>query len=94
MPAKKPEKEFSVIHQANVSRGFSPYRLIDRSEKEIIEVNNFLDALATRGLSPRSIRTYAFGLLKFWTWLTEEKRALSKLTEADFFHYIRFQKIF
>jgi len=82
---------FSVVHRADTTPGLSPYRLLDAHGAEVSAVNDFLDALATRGLSPRSLRTYGFALLSFWAWLADEKRDIAGLTEADLFRYIRFQ---
>lgn len=82
---------FSLTHRTDTTPGLSPYRLLDGQGAEVSAVNDFLDALATRGLSPRSLRTYGFALLTFWAWLVHEKRNIAGLTEADLFRYIRFQ---
>jgi len=84
-------REFSLAYRSDTTPGLSPYRLLDAHGTEVSQVNDFLDALATRGLSPRSLRTYGFALLTFWAWLTHEKRDIAGLTEADLFRYICFQ---
>ena len=74
-------------------RGFSPYRLRECAGEEVALVNDFLDAQATRGLSPRSIRAYGYSLLNFWRWFYSIKRDLSELRERDLFiDYVRFQR--
>lgn len=71
--------------------GTSPYRLRGRRKGEIEEANEFLDSLAVRGLSPRTLRTYAFCLLNFWKWISEEKVGLDELTEAQLTRFIKYQ---
>ena len=68
------------------------YRLHHPDGKEISAVNEFLDALCTRGLSTGSLRTYGYSLGSFWSWLAEERLELENLTEADLYRYIRFLK--
>jgi site-specific recombinase XerD len=73
--------------------GLSPYRLYRGTEEEIAEVNGFLDAQATRGLSPRSLRTYGYSLLNFWRWFESVETELSELRHQDvFLDYVRFQR--
>jgi len=44
----------------------SPYRLVDSDGHDVQPVNTFLDATALRGLSPATLRTYAFALRSTW----------------------------
>ncbi len=85
-------KRFRLLYRPETPRGFSPHRLFDSREQEVHEVNGFLDAQATRGLSPRSLRAYGYSLLDFWRWITQSGRDLSELQEADLLDYIRFQQ--
>ena len=77
---------------AEIDCGLSPYRLHHPNGAEVSAVNDFLDALCTRGLSTGSIRTYGYSLVSFWSWLTEERLELENLTEAELYRYIRFLK--
>ena len=77
----------------DIPRGYSPYRLLDAEGNEVREVNEFLDAQATRGLSLLTLRTYGYSLLNFWHWAQQSKTALCELKEADLLEYIRFQKL-
>lgn len=86
------KKELRLRYRSETPSGFSPYRLCDSREKEVREVNDFLDAQATRGLSVRSLRAYGYSLLNFWRWLTQVGHDLSGLQESDLLDYIRFQK--
>jgi site-specific recombinase XerD len=86
------DSEYRISHRPDTARGYSPYRLVDRSGTEIALVNDFLDAQAVRGLSERSLRAYGYSLLNFWTWLASDGRSLCELEECDLFDYIRFQR--
>ncbi len=86
------KQEYCLRHRPETPRGFSPYRLLDPGGAEVGEVNEFLDAQATRGLSVRSLRAYGYSLLNFWRWITKEGKDLPTLQEADLLDYIRFQK--
>jgi site-specific recombinase XerD len=69
--------------------GRSPYRLRNAAGLEVPEVNDFLDALALRGLSERTQRTYAYALLSAWRWIQGTSQALAALTECHLAEYIR-----
>ena len=56
--------------------GTSPYRLTDARGNEIKQVNDYLDSLAVRGLSERTMRIYAYDLLNFWRWLMQTRICL------------------
>lgn len=89
---KKAAGGYAVLHRPEASPGLSPYRLVDETGMEIPQVNEFLDARATSGLSECSLRTYAYGLLSFWRWIEQAGRQLQDLQEPDLLDYIRFQK--
>jgi len=81
----------SLLFRRDSGPGLSPYRLLGPSGKEIAAANEFLDTLATRGLSERSLRAYGYSLVNLWRWLAKEKVDLRRLSEADLLTYIRFQ---
>lgn len=84
---------FVLVVCAEMPAGFSPYRLRDRDGDEVVEVNEFLDEQAARGLSPRSLRSYGYSLLDFWRWLDSTGRELSEIADRDVFvDYVRFQR--
>ena len=68
----------------------SPYRLEDEAGGEVAAVNEFLDATAARGLSVRTLRTYAFALGHAWRWLAAKGLDLDSLTERDLVSFIQF----
>jgi site-specific recombinase XerD len=82
----------SLAYKPGVGPGLSPYRLEDPEGKEVPAVNEFLDAQACRGLSPRSLRAYGYSLLKFWRWISNTGKDLAELEETDLLDFIRFQR--
>ena len=87
------DSPFILVCCPEMPRGFSAYRLREREGCDVAEVNDFLDAQATRGLSPRSLRAYGYSLLNFWRWFHRVEKELSELRERDLFEdYVRFQK--
>lgn len=82
------DARFSVCRHE--SAGASPYRLADAQGGGVAAVNEFLDATAARGLSPRTLRTYAFALGHAWRWLTAKGLDLDSLTERDLVSFIQF----
>jgi len=72
--------------------GTSPYRLTDARGNDIKQVNDYLDSLAIRGLSERTMRIYAYDLLNFWRWLMQTRIDLKDINRADMFQYIQYQR--
>jgi site-specific recombinase XerD len=58
----------------------------------IIEVQEFLSALKLRGLSPRTIRSYAYDLLLLYRWMHAEGRSLQELELRDLPGFIAAQR--
>jgi site-specific recombinase XerD len=56
--------------------------------RPMLEANRFLDAVRARGLSPRTLRAYAFDLLHSYRWLKLSKRQLQDLVSADLIDFI------
>lgn len=56
------------------------------------EASQFLAAVRVRGLSPRTVRAYAFDLLHFYRWLAATKRQLQDLASADLVDFIAEQQ--
>jgi site-specific recombinase XerD len=66
------------------------HRLVGSPADE--DAARFLDALAVRGLSPRTARAYAYDLLRLFRWLDEQGRELSDLDGRLLLEYIRAQR--
>jgi len=81
-----------VIVNNNIANGMSKYRLMDSNKGDIKEVNEYLDFLAVRGFSERTIRIYAYDLLNFWRWIIEMKIKLEALNRKFLLEYIRYQR--
>jgi len=72
------------------------HRLVDERGAVVEEVSRFLSALEMRGLSPRTVRAYAYDLLVLYRWLggrgDEETRSASELRQSDLVDFIRAQR--
>jgi len=66
-----------------------PYELVSDKQGPIDEANQFLEANHVRGLSPNTIRAYAFDLAVLYRWLSETGRQLGQLEHADLLQLIR-----
>jgi site-specific recombinase XerD len=67
-------------------------QLCDGRGRPVVEVNRFLDALAVRGLSPRTRRAYAFDLLALRRWLRPRRRRIETLRESDLLDWVSAQR--
>jgi site-specific recombinase XerD len=81
-----------IIVTNNTGNGMSRYRLIDNEGNSIEQVNEYLDSLAVRGLSERTIRIYAYDLLNFWKWIIQTKNNLEDINRNLLLEYIRYQR--
>ena len=83
----------SVLLTVNrkAAAGTSPYRLVDHNGS-IEQVNRFLDSLAVRGLSERTMRIYGYDLLNFWRWLSQSKINFADITGSSLLEYVRYQR--
>ena len=68
------------------------YQLILDSGAPLEEANGFLRALNIRGLSPRTVRAYAFDLLAIYRWMNTAGYRLSDLTQAVLLEFISNEK--
>jgi integrase/recombinase XerD len=81
--------DFRVTFRPALS-GVSRYRLLDGAGGEVSAVCEFLDTMVLRGLSERTLRTYAYALLSAWKWLRKASRSIEELTETHLADYIRY----
>jgi site-specific recombinase XerD len=54
--------------------------------------NGFLGALEARGLSPRTLRAYAFDLVKLFRWLSGARKELRTLRQSDLLGFVAAQR--
>lgn len=85
LPAVAMSESYCVV------RSNASYRLSGSSEASTEEANQFLTAAETRGLSPKTIRAYAFDLLSLYRWLTQCGKRLDSLRAPDLLEFISYQ---
>jgi site-specific recombinase XerD len=69
------------------------YRIVEESDTGLSEeANAFLRAVATRGLSPRTVRAYAFDIVALYRWMLATDRSLVGLTQADMLDFVRWER--
>ena len=78
--------QLRVVQVETPSR--ASYHLMSENGKEDGPFNSFLDAVALRGLSKRTQRTYAYCLLSIGKWLQSTRRSINDLTEPHLAEYI------
>jgi site-specific recombinase XerD len=62
--------------------------VVDETRGPVEEANAFLSAIAVRGLSPHTIRAYAFDLVAIYRWLEVTHRQLVNINQADLLDFI------
>src|SRR3989344_9502196 len=68
------------------------YFLERRGSGGVEDVNRFLECVFLKGSSERTVVSYGYDLLDFYTWLDGFNVELEKLTEYDLYQYIGYQK--
>lgn len=88
----------SSSHQSGISTGLRVvadseigYSLVDKNGP-VQEVHEFLSAVHIRGLSPRTVRAYAYDLLLLYRWMRNEKHSLRELETHDLLGFIGAQR--
>jgi hypothetical protein len=66
--------------------------VVDDATGPLEEINAFLRAMTTRGLSLLTVRAYAFDLTSAYRWMTVTKRTLAELTRADLLDFVAHEK--
>lgn len=69
------------------------YRVVDEASGPVEEINAFLSAVRTRGLSPLTVRAYAFDLAAVYRWLIGSKRTLAALTQTDLLDFVAHERL-
>jgi integrase/recombinase XerC len=68
------------------------FRLVTNRGEVEKDAESFLRAIETRGLSPCTIRAYAYDLLILYRWMNQEGRTVEELSQGDLVEFIRFQQ--
>jgi site-specific recombinase XerD len=77
---------FSVVEKAG------KYRIAEKERGPLKAANRFLRGLEVRGLSPRTIRAYAYDLLALYRWLDESGKAIEQLRQAELMGFVHKQR--
>jgi integrase/recombinase XerD len=68
------------------------YHVVDDVAGPVAEINTFLSAIRTRGLSLLTVRAYAFDLVAVYRWLEVCKKQLTCLNQADLLDFIAHER--
>jgi integrase/recombinase XerD len=68
------------------------YVVVGGDEPGECEANRYLEAIRARGLSPRTVRAYAFDLLAIYRWLQMTELRLDTLVSGNLVDFIRHQQ--
>lgn len=68
------------------------YRISEKASGPVKAANRFLRGLEVRGLSPRTIRAYAYDLLALYRWLDEAGKELEQLKQAELSAFVQKQR--
>jgi integrase len=60
--------------------------------EDLVPANQFLRALELRGLSPHTLRAYAYDLAILYRWLGATARQLTQLTSAELLEFVALQR--
>lgn len=86
---------FRVAQPPGLSNAQSPFRVTDRTGREVPWVNHFLDQQRVRSVAATTLRSYAYDLLHFLRWWVGVNHTTAvtekTLTESALLDYIRFQ---
>jgi site-specific recombinase XerD len=89
-------KSKTGLYTLRVRRRNNRFRLVTKRGIVLKEAGRFLSAIEMRGLSPQTVRAYAFDLLILYRWLNSRKdtetRIVEALKQSDLVEFIRFQQ--
>jgi integrase/recombinase XerC len=83
--------EAAMTARAEEAQGTGLFCVVDDAGPEE-EINAFLRAVTTRGLSPLTVRAYAFDLAAAYLWMAAAGRTLSALTRADLHGFVAHER--
>ena len=83
--------EIKVVINRSATNGVSPYRLIHNGNG-VEQANEYLDSLAARGLSEKTMSGYAYDLLIFWRWFIQTNINFENITKKTLIEYIQYQR--
>jgi len=81
-----------VTYRVAIDQTTGLHHVVDDRVGPVEEANKFLTALTIRGLSPNTIRAYAFDLLALYRWLDQVEVRLLDLKECDLLGFVADQR--
>ena len=81
-----------MAYRVAINQATGLHYVVDDPSGPIEEANRFLTAAAARGLSPRTVRAYAFDLLVIYRWLERTNKPFLELKECDLVDFIADQR--
>jgi len=75
-----------------VRRRGSTFDLVDDPPEAVADANRFLEGLRLRGLSPHTVRAYAYDLAVIYRWMSEAGLELRALREPDLIGLVKAQR--
>jgi site-specific recombinase XerD len=68
------------------------HRLQGKSSAELKDANRFLQALRLRGLSPHTLRAYAYDICSIYQWMKRVGKQIATLAECDLVGFVAEQR--
>ncbi len=68
------------------------FQIVDKNSILMSQANRFLNALYLRGMSPHTIRAYAFDIAIIYRWLDQTKKQLAQLKQSDLLSLVDFHR--
>lgn len=81
-----------MIVRAEINSENGLYRVVDETGGGFEEANTFLQAITTRGLSPLTVRAYAFDIVVLYRWMISTDRYLAELSQPDLLDFVRYER--
>jgi site-specific recombinase XerD len=88
MSSLAPNRPNAVV----VRRDHAGYRLEASPPESVAVANEFLASLSIRGLSPATVRAYAFDLVVLYRWLPHANLVIEQLSSTDVLRFIEHQQ--
>lgn len=76
--------------ESDAATGF--FRVVDDAGGAVEEANSFLRAVVTRGLSPQTVRAYAYDLVTLYRWMEASGRTLAGLVNSDLLDFVSHER--
>jgi site-specific recombinase XerD len=91
MASRRPTKRSRGAAALRIDRR-GQYQVVDARRRPIAPANRFLAAVAVRGLSRATVRSYGFDLVVLYRWFAERRYSLGSLSGRTLLQYIDAQR--